>query len=111
MVSESRREGVIIQFPVTDKEPDTIGETVLRTADYQKQCRHNRFIVDVSLNEVQCGICGRNLNPMWVLTQLSGNEHRAANHLRQLQAMVNKTADKLRCKCQRCGKMTSIDRF
>ena len=77
---------------------------------WQRKCRHNKFIVDESLNEVECGICNQNLNPMWVLKQLCGNEHRAANRLTQLEQLAEKTKNKMRCKCEHCGKMTKIHR-
>ena len=83
---------------------------VLRVADFNQRCVHNKFIVDESLDAVQCGICHQSLNPMWVLKQLCGNEHRAANHLSQLQGLIEETQSKLRCKCEHCGKMTKIHR-
>ena len=87
-----------------------MSDNVLLVAKWTEQCRHNKFIVDETLNEVQCGICGSYLNPMWVLKHLCGHEHRAANHLKELEQQVEKTKDKLRCKCQHCGKMTRIHR-
>ena len=87
-----------------------IKNNVLKQIEWSKQCRHNRFIVDDTLNEVVCGICGDRLNPMWVLSELCGNEHRAAQRLKTLEDMAEKTKNKIRCKCEHCGKMTKIHR-
>jgi len=74
------------------------------------KCRHNRYIVDPRLSVVECGICGEKLNPMWVLEQLCGRENRAADRLEFLNKQAEKAINKNRCKCEKCGEMTRIQR-
>jgi len=38
---------------------------------FERKCKHTKFIVDESLNEVECGICGEKLNPIWVISQMA----------------------------------------
>lgn len=74
------------------------------------RCQHNKFIVDESMAEVVCGLCERKLNPIWCLVQYTRGEGRIRSHLEYLEQRVKKTQDKLRCKCRKCGQMTSIIR-
>lgn len=85
-------------------------DTVLTRARFNRVCMHNRFILDTSLDAVTCGICGEKLNPMWVLENLAIRESRYEIRIRKLQKTEEKTAAKLRCKCEHCGKMTKIYR-
>lgn len=74
------------------------------------QCQHNKFEVDPTLNYVSCGLCGENLNPMWVLARLCSKESRFNLHLEYLEETVEKADKKNRCKCEHCKKMTQIQR-
>ncbi len=74
------------------------------------RCRHNKWFVDETLAEITCGICEEKLNPIWCLVQQAKTEVRLKFHFKQLRAKVEKTKDKLRCKCQKCGQMTPIIR-
>ncbi len=74
------------------------------------RCRHNKWYVDETLAEITCGICEQKLNPIWCLIQQAQQERRLKWHLEQLYEKVEKTKDKLRCKCQKCGQMTRIIR-
>ena len=74
------------------------------------KCAHNKFKVDTELDYVECGICGEHLNPMFVLSQLCGREARANKHYDYLVDIAEKTANKLRCKCEHCQRMTKIHR-
>ncbi len=73
-------------------------------------CQHNRYLVDSRLNTVECALCGEKLNPMWVLEQLCGREHRAEERLEFLKKEAEKAISKNRCKCEKCGEMTRIQR-
>ena len=80
--------------------------------DFKKwpTCRHSNFLVDSSLQEVECGKCGAKLNPMYVIERMANKESMSRNAIEELSAIVEKTKDKLRCKCQHCHKMTRIQR-
>ncbi len=73
-------------------------------------CRHNKWYVDETLAEITCGICEQKLNPIWCLVQQAKTERRLKWRFDELQTLVKKSEDKLRCKCQKCGKMTRIIR-
>ncbi|MCY9874521.1 hypothetical protein [Vibrio barjaei] len=75
---------------------------------FAQRCKHNKFIVDPQLGVVKCGICGESLNPMWVLEQYASGEHRLIQQVERLRRLVEETKDKTKCKCQHCGKMTTI---
>ena len=81
---------------------------LVKVTDFK--CRHNKFNVDPRLGTVECGICGEKLNPMWVLDQLCNHESRVWVQYERVRELAIKTRDKLRCKCQHCGKMTRIVR-
>jgi len=75
---------------------------------FERKCKHTKFIVDESLNEVECGICGEKLNPIWVISQMANKEHRALIRLDEINKIADKALAKTKCKCQHCHKMTDI---
>lgn len=83
-------------------------KVVVRRHDFS--CSHNKYVIDERLNIVECGICGKELNPMWVLKQIADGESRFSRTLDSLKEKIEKTKNKLRCKCQHCGKITRISR-
>lgn len=87
-----------------------IDERILKLNRFSVRCSHNKYIVDPKLNTVECGICGEKLNPMWVLTELCNQEQRAYRRLQVLNEQAEKAIAKNRCKCQKCGKITRIQK-
>lgn len=75
---------------------------------FSRRCQHNKFIVDTELGYVRCGICDEHLNPMWVIKQYGNEEHRLFKQLERLQSLVKELEKKTRCKCDHCGKMTTM---
>ena len=75
---------------------------------FSGRCKHNKFILDPKLGYVKCEMCDEHLNPMWVIEQYANYEHRLFQQLHRLEKLVELTKDKTKCKCQHCGKMTSI---
>lgn len=85
--------------------------TVLRKAGtFQRKCRHNAYIVDDQMAEVECGLCGAKLNPIWVLTQLCNKQSRAAEEFKNFKELAEKAKQKNLCKCEKCGEFTRIQR-
>lgn len=78
---------------------------------FKQVCQHNKYLVDESLNTVECGLCGKELNPMWVLQQFVNSENRAIMNINQLNKIAEKADKKNRCKCEHCKKMTRIQRI
>ena len=72
------------------------------------KCFHGTYLIDEKLSLVECSKCHEKINPMTVLAELATKEtmwHRnkeyAANASKRLE-------ERMRCKCQHCGKMTRI---
>lgn len=76
----------------------------------RKNCQHNKFVVDPRHKSVECALCGKELNPIWVLEQLCNQESRARRSLDDLYEKIEKAKNKTRCKCEKCGEMTRIVR-
>lgn len=74
------------------------------------KCIHGKYIVTHGSYYVECGICGEKLNPFYVIEDLARSESKLRWEFEKLDERVEKTKDKMRCKCQHCGKMTKIER-
>lgn len=96
----------VIELKISEKKPEE--KSVFQRAS--RQCYHSHFMVDETLNNVTCGKCKKELNPMWVLKELCQNEAYDRRRLSQLREEVKATENKMRCKCENCGKMTRIAR-
>ena len=72
------------------------------------ECKHNSIVMDSKVAMVRCGLCGEQLNPLWVLEQLCDKEASARQELDRLKRQIEITKNKTRCKCQKCGEMTGI---
>jgi len=91
------------EFSPLDEEP------ILKNDNYGK-CFHGNFVISVKEQEVTCGKCNAKLSPMWVLSDVASSESQLRQRLRSLTKEVERTEEKLRCKCRSCGKMTPIGR-
>lgn len=72
------------------------------------QCRHVNVAVHEDLAEVVCRDCDAKLNPIWVLTRMAKEETKWSLRRLEFQAAKEDLAQRQRCKCQHCGKMTNI---
>ena len=72
------------------------------------QCRHGRFLVDEKKAEVECGLCHEKLNPIWVLTQIATDDRILRDRWAGMKAEVQLLTERVRTKCDHCGKMTRI---
>jgi len=73
-------------------------------------CRHNKYYLDNSLANVKCGICNESLNPLWVIRELANEENRYFMQMQAYENIVKKAEAKNKCKCEKCGEMTRIER-
>ncbi len=80
------------------------------TNAFRHRCTHSKFILYESLNTIECGICGEKLNPIWVLSQYCNRESRFNMEIERLKKVADKADKKNRCKCEKCGEMTIIQR-
>lgn len=79
---------------------------------YWKGGRHKdaHYLIRDGETELECGICGQRLDPMFVLKQLARKESQW-RHAREVYAEEMKRLDERRAtKCKECGKMTPISR-
>jgi Zn finger protein HypA/HybF involved in hydrogenase expression len=76
----------------------------------QRPCYHQRFVVDGTKAEVECGDCHEKLNPMWVLTQLAMRDHRFHEAHERYAEEMRRLDERHRTKCDHCGRMTRIRR-
>lgn len=93
-----------IKQPPTDK--PIFKET--QTYRHRLECQHGDFKINESNDTVACGLCGEVLSPMWVLKQLANKNSQLYWRWQEMQEKVEKTRNKMRCKCQHCGQMTAI---
>lgn len=85
-------------------------EPIFAHDKFSHRCSHNKYIFDESLNVVICGICKKELNPMYVIKQFMNKENRYMIRLKYLNDLMEKAIKKNRCKCVNCDKMTPIQR-
>lgn len=98
--------------------PDNLIVLHAAIRSYEKRkCEHRQIVVDPLLNEVLCGKCGEKLNPISILARFQDEQnlwwHRAQQYNKErnmLNALSQEVAEKARCKCEHCKKMTRIDR-
>ncbi len=101
----------IVEFKRT-KQPPTDSPIFKETKTYRHslECRHGEFTINESNDTIQCGVCKEILSPMWVLKQLANKNSQLYWRWKEMQEKVEKTKNKLRCKCTHCGNMTQIQR-
>jgi hypothetical protein len=50
------------------------------------------------------------IDPMWFLKKMAHKESAIRNSIHSLSIRLGKLQEKTRCKCEKCGGMTRIDR-
>lgn len=100
----------VSKLPVRFKRPAPEGQVLLNKWQVhgKSPCSHKTFIIDDSLNEVECEQCHAKLNPMWVLARLAAEEGDWRRRSEIAHAIEAKLETRTRCKCDHCGKMTRI---
>ncbi len=81
-----------------------------QTYRHSLKCQHGDFKINESNDTVECGLCREVLSPMWVLKLLANKNSQLYWRWQEMQEKAEKTRNKMRCKCQHCGKMTAIQR-
>lgn len=75
----------------------------------QKHCDHWKVIVNEKFAKCECGDCGKELNPMWVLTRYANEESRFVRERKAYIEAYEAYEKRSRTKCQHCGKITRIN--
>jgi len=102
------------------KQPPSEDEGQLRIVRYDG-CNHRYHWVGGKMNdahffiregetEVECGLCGTKLDPMFVLRHLASEESQWQTKRRAYQDEMKRLNERMRTKCQHCERMTRIKR-
>jgi len=76
-------------------------------------CKHLRMEINEGAAMVICKDCGRQLDPMWVLSRMADNEGTLLNKIHQqyvrLCNIETAVRGKIRTKCKHCGRLTPVN--
>lgn len=73
-------------------------------------CSHRRLEVDIKQELVMCLDCKERISPMTALKQMMDAEGQLHKRIEGMKEVLEKAAKKNRCKCDKCGQMTKIQR-
>lgn len=71
---------------------------------------HAHFNIRHGETEVECGLCGTRLDPMFVLVRMANEESQWSRTRQNYQDEMKRLNERLRTKCQHCDRMTRIRR-
>lgn len=113
-------------IPVKFKAPPGEEPPFLKIADNDRRCNHRyhwvgaggltgrmvnaTYLVREGETEIECGICGTRLDPMFVLRIMAREENTWSNHRARYLDEMKRLKERSRTKCWHCGKMTEISR-
>lgn len=102
----------IARLPVKFKKPPAESRTLFTPWEVvnSKPCFHDQFVVDQKKDAVECARCGEKLNPMWVLSHLATRDRNMADNFERAHEAMDRLEQRVRTKCDHCGKMTRIKR-
>lgn len=105
------------RLPVRFKNPAPEDRTLVRPHEIGKRepCDHSLmmgafYVVDQKLAEIECGLCGAKLSPIWALVQLTSRDAHFQQAAQRYRDEQKRLAERSRTKCDRCGHMTRISR-
>lgn len=99
-------------FPIPPFEGNVISLEVVREGIRSRQiyqkCTHQNVVVDTSLTSLHCKDCNQDLNPVeWIASRAEFYD--GLNHRRlELIKEQKRYEAKKRCRCEHCGKITSV---
>ena len=97
----------IAYLPVKHR-PDDVERVLTVVSPYSGPCRHQRFIIDERLLQVECADCKALLDPIQALVTLCRQETRYHELHERYQDQMQRLRERSRTKCQHCGQMTRI---
>jgi len=71
-------------------------------------CVEAHYLIREGETEIECGLCGTKLDPMFVLRILAEKESTWEQRRRQYLDTMRRLEKRRRVKCDNCGKMTRI---
>lgn len=109
-------------LPVKFKAPPSPDEPMLKVVRYEPDgCNHAweyrggkmvnaNYLIREGEMEVECGLCGTRLDPMFVLRRLANEETQWERTRQNYKEEMKRLNERSRTKCDHCGKMTRISR-
>lgn len=73
-------------------------------------CMHRHLEVDIKNELVLCTDCKERIIPMVALKQMMDTEGQLHRRIETMKEILTKAAKKNRCKCEKCGEMTRIQK-
>ena len=73
------------------------------------RCRHRQIVVDEDLLEVECGTCGKKLNPITILARFAQEESYWGHRLEKIKEFDLRFSKKKKTKCRHCNKFTEVN--
>lgn len=73
-----------------------MNDNVFTTTAFKNRCQHNEYIFDESLNVIECSMCNKELNPIWIIEQLVNAESRLSQRLKYLEEETDVSKSTLR---------------
>jgi len=101
--------GGVAKDPRPD-EPSMIYKKSDYPYQYGSECAHINTQISEELDTVLCRDCGEKLSPMWVLKRLANEETKWASKRAEMLKLGEELYKRKRCKCEKCGEITTIDR-
>lgn len=105
----------IKRLPVKFKHPTPQDRTLVRPWEVGRNeaCDHwfgCAYIVDEKKSMVECGKCGTELSPMWVLSRLCSRDAEFHDAARRYKDEMARLSERSRTKCEWCDRLTRISR-
>ncbi|GAF68940.1 unnamed protein product [marine sediment metagenome] len=72
-------------------------------------CKHLSVLVDEEWGYIECTKCGKHLDPIKLLHKIAVKQNGLNFGITSLKETIKKLENRLRTKCQHCGKMTKIN--
>lgn len=72
------------------------------------QCKHRNILIDEELWLIECSECHEKLDPIKYLLKLAREENQIQYKINELNKKAETIKNRLRTKCQHCGRMTNI---
>ncbi len=74
----------------------------------RRRCPHKEIVVDELKTQVECGLCGEQLNPVAILARIAAEQNSWNLSMEGIRDIAKRMEDRRKTKCEFCHKMTRI---
>lgn len=85
------------------------GQTTRFARRLFKECPHHRIAVDVTLSNLICSDCGKEVNPVQWVAMMAEEWHRVKRVADEYRKQADRVETRSKVKCRVCGKMTPLN--